>query len=662
MASALLVLGVISSLLPPCALAQGRDLSTASLEELTQLQISVSSFARKDEDLWKTPAAVFVISKEDIARSSVASIPELLRMVPGLQAAQLDASGWAVSARGFNSEYSAKLLVLVDGRTVYSEIYSGTQWDQIDLPLEDIERIEVIRGPGAAVWGTDAVNGVINIITKRSRSTLGALTSGSLRRIGREANLRYGGSLGAAAQYRAFANFKDRQPFDLPSGQHAYDGEDTVRAGGRIDWQRSPSDWITTSGDFYKGHFKQQELADIALPVGPGGHDSGSIDGGYALSRWEHKFAKADTATQVYYDDQGRHELGCFTRTRTLDLDYQNHLPVGKRNDVVWGGEFRFTADTINGLVLPFYLPGYKNYLFDAFAQDEIAILSQRLLVTLGSKIQQGTLAGFQVQPSARMLWAPSGRQSLWAAVSRAVVAPSVGDKDIDLPLNLGIVHGLPITGAILGNPNFKPEEVLATEIGARRRITSTLTVDLAGYYNQTRRLQTRSLTAPVLLLAPLPHIEENLAYGNGFKARTVGLEGTALWKPRQDLSLQVSYTWMQAHLTQTEPGNLTLDDSFNSPRNSLAATGSWSFARQWGAEGFLAYVGALPVTDYVGFVPAYTRLDLHLLRRLGRGVSLGAGGTNLLTPRHLEFGSGTGFVSSAEVPRSLFVKGAWTF
>jgi iron complex outermembrane receptor protein len=659
--AASLLLGVMTAS-SAGVLAQGRDdLSTASLEALTQMQISVSSFARKDEDLWKTPAAVFVISKEDIARSSLSSIPELLRMVPGVQVAQLDASSWAVSARGFNSQYAAKLLVLVDGRTVYSEIYSGAHWDQIDLPLEDIERIEVIRGPGAAVWGTNAVNGVINIITKRSRSTLGALASGSVSRIGRQADLRYGGTLGGGAQYRAFANFIDRQPFELASGKNAYDGEDTVRAGGRIDWQRSLSDWITTSGDMYKGPLKQQVLAEVALPIGPEGRDSGSIAGGYALSRWEHKFSKADMATQVYFDDQSRHELGSFARTRTIDVDYQDHVPAGAHNDVVWGGEFRYTFNALSGTVLPVTLPTYRNYLVDAFAQDEITVVRQRLFLTLGSKIENGTLAGFQVQPSARLLWAPSGKQSFWAAVSRAAVAPSIEDKDLALPLNLGVEQGLPVNGVFLGSPNFKPETVLAYELGARRRISSTLTLDLAGFFNDTRRLQSTLLGESTFVPAPTPHIETDISFTNGYRARTSGIEGSATWKPHPDFSMQVNYTWMEAHESQTQPGLVTLADSFNSPRNSLATCASWNFARQWSAHGFLAYVGTLPDTGN-GILPAYTRLDLHLMRRLGHSVSLDAGGTNLLTPRHPEFDSTTGFVTPSEVPRSLFVKGTWTF
>ena len=338
---------------PPCvAQRKNPDLTTASLEELTQIHISVSSFARKDEDLWTTPAAVFVITKEDIARSSASSIPELLRMVPGLQVAQIDASNWAVSARGFNSAFADKLLVLVDGRTVFSEEFSGVPWDQIDLPLENIERIEVIRGPGAAVWGTNAVNGIINIITKKARNTTGLWMSDSLSRIGQVADIRYGADLGQRAQYRAFASYIYRSPFDTATGIRAFDGERTVRGGGRLDWQQSPSNWITISGDLYGGHVNQQIEADITLNVGPSHREKGSLAGGHVLGLWEHKSARGDMALQFYFDDQSRHELASYFRTRTLDIDYQDHLPLGPRNDLVWGAEVRFSEIAFKPLFL----------------------------------------------------------------------------------------------------------------------------------------------------------------------------------------------------------------------------------------------------------------------------------------------------------------------
>ena len=657
-------LGIAFAPLATVAQRKGGDLATASLEELTQIHISVSSFARKDEDLWKTPAAVFVITKEDIARSSASSIPELLRMVPGMQVAQIDASSWAISARGFNSVYANKLLVLIDGRTVYSEAISGVLWDQLNLPLEDIERIEVIRGPGAAVWGTNAVNGVINIIAKKARSTTGLSMSDNLSRIGETANIRYGAALGQRAQYRVFASYIDRSPFDTASGVRAFDGEKIVRGGARLDWQLSPSNWITTSGDLYGGHINQQIKPDIPLNVGPGQQEKGSLVGGHVLSLWEHRSQRGEMALQVYYDDQSRHQLAAYSRTRTVDLDYQDHLPLGPRNDLVWGAELQFSGDRILAIVPETTQPNYKNQLVDGFAQDEIAVLPQKLTLTLGSKIQWGTLAGFQIQPSARVLWAPSESQSLWVAISRAAVAPSLQDKDIALPLIIGVANGLPIIAELTGNPLFKPETVIAYELGYRRRIGSTLTLDVATYFNNNNRIQSLSSGSPSFVPTPSPHIEEPLLYTNGYRARTGGVEVTATWNPLPSLSFQGSYTWMEAHTIQTEPGQVSLVDLWSSPRNNISGSASWSFAPQWSVNSFVSFVDDLSRVQgaSTSAVPAYTRLDLNLARKVGRSLEFAVGGTNLLTPRHFEFGGETSFVVPTQVPRSAFVKATWTF
>lgn len=646
------------------------DLSTASLEDLTQMQISVSSFARKDEDLWKTPAAVFVITREDIAKSAATSIPELLRIVPGMQVAQIDASTWAISARGFNSAYADKLLVLVDGRTVYSEIYSGVPWDQIDLPLGDIERIEVIRGPGAAVWGTNAVNGVVNIITRRAHSTLGTRMQARIGRIDGATSIRYGSTLGDRAQYRGFVSYLNREALETSDGRRAFDGENVLRAGGRVDWQHTWADWITVSGDLYGGHLKQQTLSEIALPIGPNGEDTGSIAGGYLLSRWEHKLRGSDTALQFYFDDQSRHQLSAYGRTRTGDIDFQDHIVFGQRNDLVWGSEFRYTDDDIKAVIRPTLRSDYQNYLVDGFLQDEFSILPQRLIATVGTKLQDGTLAGFQVQPSVRLLWAITPLQSAWTAVSRAVVAPAIQDEGLQLPLVLGSYQGVPITGLLQGDPAFKPETVLAYEAGYRVRLTKDFSVDLASFININRRMKSISQTGLDFVPTPAPHIATEFLYTSSFRARTAGVEGALSWKPLESLSFQGSYTWMQARTVQVDSGNITLVDAWSTPRNSVAANGSWNFTSQWSANGFVSCVGPLSTGDAFSFptlgsrnhLPAYVRLDAHLTRKIGRNVEFEAGGTNLLTPRHLEFGNGTDFIVPAYVPRSLFVNAAWSF
>jgi len=651
------------------AAQQSADLSSTSLEALTEMHISVTSFARKEEDLWKTPAAVFVITRDDIVHSAASSIPELLRMVPGVQVAQINASSWAVSARGFNSVFANKLLVLIDGRTLYSEIYSGSHWDQIDLPLDSIERIEVIRGSGAVVWGTNAVNGVVNIITRKPRGTIGLEASSSVSRINRTAELEYGATLGHRAQFRTFASYIDRNPFETNAGPDGFDGEDSVRAGGRLDWQKDPSNWMMLSGDLHGGHLKQEIQSEIDIPAGLAGAEHGSIAGGYLLGRWERKAPRTEAAFQIYYDDQSRHELDGYGRTRTLDLDYQDHLAANTRHNLVWGSEFRLTADHLAGAVLPTTRSDYRPNLLATFLQDEIAIVPGRLILTAGSKVQVGSLAGLQVQPSVRALWGPSQAQTLWAAVSRAAVAPSIQDKYLNLPLVFGTEKGVPLVGALRGNPAIKPEAVLAYELGYRARLKRTLSLDLASFVNENRRFQSLIDGPSTLQMKPVPEVFTPLTYANGFRSTTLGVESSLSWKPLTNLAFQASYTWMEQRDLRINPSVLINLDSWSSPQNAVSACATWVLSPGWSASGMIAHVGSLPANlsladndEASSVVPSYTRVDLHIAHKVGRFLQFDTGATNLLTPRHWEFANGTGFTVPYAVPRSAFVKASWSF
>jgi len=658
-----------------CLMAQrpAADLSQESLEALTQTTVQVSTFARRNGALWKTPGAVYVISRDDIEHSSFTSIPELLRLVPGLQVAQINASTWAISARGFNSIYANKLLVLIDGRTVYSETYSGVPWDQIDLPLANIERIEVIRGPGAAVWGANAANGVINIITRRARSTQGATVSTQAGRVTENGFVRYGGVLGERSQYSAYASAINREPLETDAGRRAYDGEGVLRAGGRLDWQKNWSDLLIASGDLYGGHIKQSVIPQLAIPVRPNNQDKESIAGGYLLTRWEHVGKTHDVAFQTYFDNQSRQQLGTYTRTRAFDLDMQDHIKLGLRNDLVWGSEFRYTADRV--LARNFRLTGsdhYQNYLLDGFVQDDIALLRDHLTLTLGSKIQQGTLAGLQIQPSARLMWSPQSTYAVWGAVSQAAVSPSIEDTNITVPLVLGQLNGIAVIATFLGNPAFKPEIVTAYEAGLRRRIGTHFTADVALFFNKTERVQSIGLGNPDFVAVPAPHVNVNLLIGNGFRARSGGVESTFAWNPARSLSFVTNYTWANAHTQQSEPGTVTILDAWSTPRHALTHSATWSFAPGWSTSSFLSYASNVPnaeasvLGDPTGVpssaVASYTRLDLGISRLVKERMRISAGSTNLLTPRHAEFGSTTGFVVPLLVPRSLFAKAEWSF
>ncbi len=413
------------------------DLSQSTMEELTQMEVSISSVNRKEESLFQTAAAAYVITREDIARSTVDSVPELLRSVPGLQVAQINASTWAVTARGFNSAFANKLLVLIDGRTVYSEIYSGEHWDEIDLPLEDIERIEIIRGPGGVVWGSNAVNGVINIITRPARGGTKPSISGRVSRTDNKLFGQDGGSLGNGVQHREFLSFTDRRALLNADGSSAFSGEQLYRVGGRIDWQKSNVTSLSFLGGVYGGPNQQQILPDLYAAAEDSGREHDSLFGGYGLLHVEHKAARNTYELQAYASSADRHEIGARANTVTEDVDAVDHFVPNDRLDIVTGAEVRFTQNFTQAPIPVLRKPSYYNYLVDGFFQGNVTLLPGRLTATLGSKIQDGTLAGFQLQPSARVSWKLNPTQVLWGSVSRSAVAPALQDKEITYAITI---------------------------------------------------------------------------------------------------------------------------------------------------------------------------------------------------------------------------------
>ena len=647
------------------AFAQSSDtdkLKSSSLEDLTQMQVSVRSFARRSEDMEKTPAAVYVITSEQIEQSAAISIPDLLRMVPGVQVAQINAYTWAVTARGFNNQFADRLLVLVDGRTIYSEIFYGVNWDEIDLPLSTIDRIEVVRGPGAAVWGTNAVNGVINIITKPARHTFGATITVRASNIAQRTTLQYGGVLNERAQFSLNLTGIHRRAFVDAQGQEAYDGQFSERVGGRIDLQPTLRDSVNIAGDLYRGTQHANLLQATAFGVGD--HDSQGLSGGYLLGRWEHKSGASDTALQAYYSQQGRFELRNEGTTHTGDVDFQDHFHAGPRHDIVVGAELRVAANVISGVRRVTLKPEYDTYLLAAFAQDEITIIPNKLFTTLGTKIQDGTLAGFQAQPSARLLWTPVSGQTFWVAASHAAVATPVAEIGLDLDDIVGSSNGLPIILLLDGNPSIKPEFVDAFEAGYRTRLGRKVSLDLAGFFNLNSRLIGITSGSPEISAEYAPSVDIPATYVNGYRAQSQGFEMGFNWKPTTKLDLRGSYTWMQAQGHQTAPGQVTIADSWSSPRNSGSVSASWALPKGWRANSFLQYVQKLSDTSptFHGSTPGqeiggYARFDLHASHALMRHLDLDAGATNLFSPRHLEFGDNSGTDRCFEVPRSLYLK-----
>ncbi|HSS44518.1 MAG TPA: TonB-dependent receptor, partial [Thermoanaerobaculia bacterium] len=429
--SACVLLAALGLTLPASASAQTEEavrppteLKKLSLEELFEME--VTSVSKKPEKLSETAAAVHVVTDEDIRRSAAPSIPEALRDIPGIEVARVDSRQYAITARGFNGTTANKLLVLMDGRSLYTPLYSGVFWDAQDTLMEDIARIEVIRGPGATVWGANAVNGVINIISKSAEETQGLLVTGGGGNEERAfTGVRYGGKLGADAYFRVYGKYFDRNDSVRPNGQDANDQFQMGQGGFRVDWKPRADQLFTLQSDVYDGSAEQPTAGDIDLK------------GGNLLGRWTRHFsANSDLQIQAYYDRTERNIPPIFgEKLDTLDLDVRHRfLPAGG-HDVVWGFGYRHTNDKVNNSpALAFLPPNQTRQLATAFVQDEITLVESRLHLTLGSKIEHNDYTGFEYEPSGRLAWTPSKEQTIWAAISRAVRAPSRIDRELFAP------------------------------------------------------------------------------------------------------------------------------------------------------------------------------------------------------------------------------------
>jgi iron complex outermembrane receptor protein len=639
-------------------LADKTDLSQMSLEELTKIE--VSSVARKDQELYKTPAAVYVITRDDIRNSGVSSIPELFRIVPGIQVAQVSGNEWAVSARGFNSEFADKMLVLIDGRSIYSEIYSGVFWGQNDLLLEDIERIEVIRGPGGTLWGANAVNGIINIITSKADQTQGKLILGEAGRMDREGAVRYGGQMGSKLQYRGYFKELKRNELVADDGKSAHDGADEQLGGVRFDWQARPHDHLILKSTLFRGREDKKINAGYDGIVG----DKVLASTGYALSRWEHRFAGSDLALQSYFTQEIHDEVEGLGRMRSLDFDFQHHLPAFWRNDINWGTGFRLTTDRIGGIPLTFLHNHHRDELYSFFFEDDLTLVPDKLVLTGGFKLQHNSYTGYEIQPGVRALWSPDEHHALWAAISRAVRTPSVQDRDLNLFEQIAPEDDLPTEANVLGNPNFHSEVLRAYEGGYRQQVGKRVSADLAGFMNVYTGLRNRAEETPYVVTSPTPTLIVPILYDNGINAHTHGMEAAISWTPARELRIQASYSWANAHLKVVDGQNADLGDTWSSPTNTLSLRGNWAFARRWNFYSSLYTVSKLEQASPIISAPVkqYARFDAHVSCNLLNQLQFSTGGDNLFQSRHPEFDPNDSFSVRSQIPRSAFIKLIWSF
>ncbi len=453
------VCGVVGAQQPQARVAQTADLAAMNIEDL--MNIEVTSVSNKEQKMSQVATAMFVITQEDIGRSGATNLPDLLRMVPGVDVAQINANTWAISARGFNHQFSDKLLVMIAGRTVYTPILGGAYWDTQDFPLEDIDRIEVIRGPGATVWGANAVNGVINILTKKAGDTLGTLvTGGGGTQDQAFGTVQYGGAIKGNTSYRVFTKYLDHNHFSGLPGQDAADGWHLLHGGFRADGSPSPKDSLTVPGDLYAGRegASIDHIVSFSPPDNENATRRANLSGGNVLHRWNHIFSdRADTTLQFYFDRYTRSGPESHEVRNTFDLDFQHRMAWGGRQDLSWGAGYRRSADQTIGTIDQAWVPATRTIqLYSTFVQDEITLIPNRIFITVGTKLEHSDFTGFELEPSARVTWTPSDRQKFWTSVSEAARTPARNDADGEF--NVAVFRLLDGTTAELTGPDTRDD------------------------------------------------------------------------------------------------------------------------------------------------------------------------------------------------------------
>ena len=638
------------------------DLSRMDVEDL--MNIKVTSVSKREQSLARTAAAVFVIGQEDIRRSGATNIPDLLRMAPGVDVEQIDANAWAISVRGFNSRYSNKVLVLIDGRTVYTPSFSGVFWEHLDMPLENIDRIEVIRGPGATVWGANAVNGVISIFTKSSKDTKGGLvTAGGGSQLNALGVVQYGGAAGKGGAYRAFGKYFNIGNSAMPDGSPAADHWMRVHGGFRADWDLSSRDSLMVQGDLFANQASQTRRSGfMATPFDRIFNQSLDAAGGDVLARWNHTLAGgSQTSLQAYYDTYRRTDMGLPEVERTFDLDFQHHIAAGDRHDIVWGLGYRVSNSGISpGYAIAFSPPLETDPLYSGFLQDEIRA-SDSLWLTIGCKLEHNAYTGLEIGPSVRLAWSPPGsRHTIWAAASKADRQPARVDTDIQTDL-----LAIPITSdsiqvlRLSGNPHIKDEELRDYELGYRTEFTKTVSLDVATFLSFYRHLKTVE-PQPIVIVPGSPvRLEIPLLYDNQAHAVTYGGEVSLRWNATSRWRIGPGYSYLHATIRQDPSSQGLATDSLANgfPRNMFQIRSSLNLSRWTEFDQSLYYTARLPG----GSIPGHARLDLRLARHFGERAELSLVGQNLLRPRSTEYGDSFAVIGTQAV-RSVYGQIRWRF
>ncbi len=644
------------------------------LDVETLMNIQVTSVSKKSEKLINTAAAIFVITADDIRRMGATSIPETLRVVPGLVVARIDASSWAVSSRGFNGRFANKLLVLVDGRTVYSPVFAGVNWDAQDTMISDIARIEVIRGPGAAMWGANAVNGVINIITKRASETVGStLTVGSGNKDLSITEWRYGKKIDPDKYFRIYTKYTNRDDFIDANKNASSDAWQTIRGGFRMDWEFLSKDSVTFQGDVYDGQgggtvtlFTENSLTSLIPDTFDSERDFG---GGNLLGRWERTFDdESSFSLQLYYDRQERKTEVLESDVDTFDIDFQHQFDFGTRHEIIWGLGYRLINDRFDNTFHSSFDPDTDLLnLYSAFIQDKITFLDSRLGLILGAKIEHNDFTGFEFQPNLRLVYKHDDRHSLWSAISRAVRVPA-RSNNVQLVQRIVAAPG-PLVFAVVGDSDFESEELTAYEIGYRTKISKTVSVDIATFYNDYNNLRTLELNFAARPPAPVPatpsvpaHVISPIFGDNKMDGETYGAECSTNIILNSWWRVQFNYTFlrMQLHLDNSSKDFLMNSEKAegDSPQQQFSIRSSMDLIESIQFETILGYVDSLPNQN----INNYLRLELRLAWSPSDSIEISFVGSNLLDNQHPEFTPELINTLRTETERSFYGQIKWQF
>ena len=647
----------ISILADPIVSANTINLEQMDIEDLMKVEVTTSG--RKAQQNFSVPAAITVITQEDIRRSGANSIPEALRGVPGVDVARINANQWAVSIRGFNGRFADKLLVMINGRSIYSNYFSGVFWEEQDVLLPDVERIEVIRGPGGTLWGANAVNGIINIITKSSSDTKGDLVQVSA---GNEQSgtygFRHGGGIGKKGSFRIWGSFTGIGASVTPAGDSAHDGWSSLRGGFRSDWKSGEEESFTLEGNLF--HNRVEEMLPIISLTPPELKisDKTSPMKGYDLQgRWTKHFAnQAEISIQAFVDSNSMTNFLADLKSNTFDLDVQHRFAVQGQHFVMLGVGYRHIHNRLDANADYYSIPPSADYnLFNSFIQDEI-LLKKNVKLTVGSKFEHNSFTGFEWQPSVRIACTPDQKHTLWAAFTRSL--RTVAQADTNSHANFGV--GLAPDGTTLlytsnGNPNLQAQVVQSYELGYRMETSSQLMADFTAFYNHYRKVRAINDGIPFFDPSPVPHVVVPLYFSNSFGADTFGLESTLHWKPTSKWSTNLSWTLL-SDVRDGERAGIHVE-TLNYPHNQISLKSHLDLPNHFELDTSLYWTSR--INDLA--VPSNTRLDCRLGWRPSSSFELSLVGQNLLTNHTQEFGF-FDLTNNSIIQRSVSGIATWHF